>query len=73
MERHPAGAIKGGIMYYYIIKVGVEVREIDSSWYQMEEYSGIIHETYEEAKKELREARKKCKYAFMYRITEDEI
>lgn len=72
MERHPAGAIIGGIMKY-IIKVGVEVREIDSSWYQLEEYSGIIHETYEEAKKELREAKKKTKYAFMYRLTDKEV
>ena len=70
MERSPAGAHKGGIMYY--IKVGVEVREIDSSWYQLEEYSGIIHETYEEAKKELREAKKKTKYAFIYRLTDKE-
>lgn len=40
----------------FIVKVGIEVREIDSSWFQLEEYSGIIHNNYSEAKQELRKA-----------------
>ncbi len=56
------------MMNKYIIKVGVVVREIDSSWFQLEEYSGIIHRSYRAAKKEYREACRKCEHVFIYKI-----
>ena len=52
----------------YIIKVGVVVREIDCSWFQLEEYSGIVHRSYKEAKKEYKEACRKHEHVFMYKI-----
>lgn len=58
--------------YKYIIKVGVVVREIDSSWFKLEEYSGIVHSSYKEAKKEYKEACRKCEHVFMYRIESEE-
>lgn len=58
--------------YKYIIKVGVEVREIDCVWYQLEEYSGIIHRSYKEAKKEMLKAERKHQHVFMYKIESEE-
>lgn len=58
--------------YKYIIKVGVEVCEIDCIWYQLEEYSGIHHSSYKEAKKEFREAKMKNQHVFMYKIESED-
>lgn len=57
----------------YIIKVGVEVHEIDCVWYQLEEYSGIIHNSYKDAKREFREARKNNPHVFMYKLKQEDI
>ena len=41
----------------YKVYIPIPVHENDSTWYQYEEYSGITHTKYKDAKDELRKAR----------------
>lgn len=56
----------------YKVYVAIPVHEIDSTWYQSEEYSGIEHTRYKDAKDELRKAKNNDHVKFAFIMCEED-